>query len=160
MNTKNAYEGKQSMISSTLNTKVARAGIAAGVICIMLLAVPRLGVSEELRYEPVNPAFGGNPFNGPYLLSNATTQRQQSAPKPERPSAVEEFSENIQRNLLSQISRNIADTILGEDAKESGHFVVGDSVIDFHRDGGKVVVDVQDQATGAQTTIELPVPSY
>ena len=30
--------------------------------------------ASELVYQPINPAFGGNPFNGPFLLETATLQ--------------------------------------------------------------------------------------
>ena len=121
----------------------------------LLIALP--SQAEEIKYRPVNPAFGGNPFNGPYLLSNATAQRQQSAPKKKR-DPLEEFSENIQRGLLSRISREIADQILGEDARESGSFSVGGQTIDFKRQGDQVIIDITDPKSGGQTTIELPVP--
>ena len=113
--------------------------------------------ADELKYTPRNPAFGGNPFNGPYLLSNATTQRQFNAPERKRPSAVDEFSDSIQRSLLSRLSRDISEAILGENAKDSGRFTVGDTTVDFQRMGSDVVINVADPATGDKTTIKLPV---
>jgi curli production assembly/transport component CsgF len=73
---------------------------------------------EELKYEPINPNFGGNPFNGAYLLNNGTAQRQFRAPRRQR-DPVEDFSNSISSSLLNKISREISDQILGEDAADS-----------------------------------------
>lgn len=114
--------------------------------------------AAELKYEPTNPAFGGNPFTGNYMLSTATAQRG-NAPEKKR-NTSEEFQRAIQSSLLSRISRDIADQILGEEARDSGSFTVGDTQVDFHREGGDVIINIQDSATGGQTTIQMPVPSY
>lgn len=121
------------------------------------LTIPAVSSADPLKYEPRNPAFGGNPFNGPYLLSNATAQRQFNAPEKKRASAVEEFSDSIQRSLLSRLSRDISDAILGENAKDSGSFTVGDTTVDFQRYGSDVVINVGDPMTGEKTTIKVPV---
>jgi len=113
--------------------------------------------AEQLKYQPINPAFGGNPFNGSNLLSTASAQRG-SAPVKKR-DAMADFSSGIQSTLLSRISRDISDAILGEDAKQSGTFSVGGTQIDFHRDGANVVIDIKDPTQGS-TTITMPVPTY
>ena len=61
---------------------------------------------------------------------------------------------------MTQISRQISDQILGEDAKDSGTFSVGDTTVNFHRDGGQVIIDMMDAVSGGQTQITLPVPTY
>jgi curli production assembly/transport component CsgF len=136
--------------------------ISMSILIVTLLTSAFAGYSQadEIVYKPTNPSFGGNPFNGPYLLSNATAQRQHDAPDPDRPSALETFSDTIERGLLNRISREIGEAILGEDAKDSGTFTVGDTTLDFHREGNQVIINVQDLQTGESTTIELPVPQY
>lgn len=129
------------------------------VVISFLLILTSVSAAEELKYKPTNPAFGGNPFNGPYLLSNATAQRQHEAPIRRR-DPLEEFSDTVKRGLLSRIAREIADQILGEDAKDSGTFEIGDLKIDFKQVNDQVVIDINDQAAGGKTQIELPMPSY
>ena len=130
---------------------------------LLLLSLLFCGVTsldaEELKYRPVNPAFGGNPFNGQHLLANATAQRQQDPPDRRR-DPLEEFSDSIKRSVLSRVSREISEQILGEGAKESGHFAVGDVTIDFHREGSEVVIDIKDPQTGGETTVQIPYPQY
>jgi curli production assembly/transport component CsgF len=40
----------------------------------LLVAVCPAALASELVYHPANPAFGGNPLNGNYLLSQAQAQ--------------------------------------------------------------------------------------
>ena len=131
-----------------------------GWLLAALLISPLVAHADEMRYHPINPSFGGSPFNGSYLLGSAQDQRGFEAPEKERPTALQEFQDTISRSLMSQISRQISDQILGEDAKESGTFSVGDTTVNFHRDGGQVIIDMMDAVSGGQTQITLPVPTY
>lgn len=129
------------------------------VFAITLLMLTASAAADEIRYKFNNPAFGGNPFNGPYLLNNAQVQRQYKDPDANK-SPTEEFSENITRSLLSQISRQISDQIIGEDAKDSGHIEVDSTVIDFRRQGDTVQIDVFDALSGDSTSIKVPVADF
>lgn len=124
------------------------------------LLVPQSTLADELVYRPTNPAFGGNPFNGPYLLSNATAQRQFEAPERNKPTTAEQFSDAIERSLINRISRDIADQMLGEDARESGSFSVGNTSVDFQRQGDQVHIEINDMETGGTTVIQVPVQQY
>jgi len=130
-----------------------------GTICItaIIAVLAGTGIAAELKYQPVNPAFGGSPLNGSYLMGNATSQRQYSAPT-KRKDPTEEFSRQIQASLLSRISREISDAILGDDAKDSGHFSVGGTQVDFERVDGIISVTIKDPRTGGSTVIEIPDP--
>ncbi|MDD2943210.1 MAG: curli assembly protein CsgF [bacterium] len=115
--------------------------------------------ADELTYKPINPSFGGNPFNGSYLMSTASEQKGFKAPEKKR-NPVDEFSETVTSSLLSRISRDVAEQILGENAQESGSFTLGETVLNFHRENGEVVINVQDAANGGATTIKLPAIQY
>lgn len=129
------------------------------LIAFLLTTTPYHSKSEELTYEPQNPTFGGNAINGSGLLGNATSQRQ--FPPPERKTdTIKEFKESVQRSIMSEVSRQIANSILGEDAKDSGRFSVGSTTIDFHRQGENVVIELTDDSNGGRTTIEVPRPVY
>jgi curli production assembly/transport component CsgF len=124
------------------------------VACAQLIGT---AAAEELKYMPVNPNFGGSPFNGSTLLAEASAQRGQ-APSKKRNSA-EEFAESVRSAILSRVSREISDAILGENAKDSGSFTIGDTDVDFHREGPNVVINIKEPGSG-ETTITMPVPTY
>jgi len=123
--------------------------------------MPLASAASELVYTPVNPSFGGNPFNSSHLQSLATAQRQYDAPSRSSASSTDplnNFSRTITSRLLSRISSSIADRIYGEDAEDSGQFIIGDTTIDFERVDGQVVINIADALTGDSTTVSVPVP--
>lgn len=65
-------------------------------------------------YTPVNPAFGGNPLNGTWLLNNAQAQNDHDDPDLKDrasafagTSALERFSNQLESRLLGQLLDNI-----------------------------------------------------
>lgn len=118
----------------------------------LVSGVSRAG-ADELVYQPVNPAFGGNPLNSSFLLSTAEAHRPSKPQKKQSP--TDRFADTIQSALLSRISQKIADAILGESAQDRGTFTVGATQIDFQRDGGQVKINVKDP--NGSVTLEVPV---
>lgn len=118
--------------------------------------------ASELRYRPVNPAFGGNSFNSSFFQGTAETQKAYDAPVRKRTTQdpLEDFSNQIQRRLISRLSSDITEAIFGENAQDSGQFIVGELTLDFAREGELVNIIIQDAASGGETTIALPVPTF
>lgn len=100
--------------------------------------------ATELVYTPVNPAFGGNPLNGTWLLNNAQAQNDHDDPdstSATRQSALERFTSSLESRLLSQMLTNIEDGNTGSLTTDS--FII--SMID---DGGQLTIMITDRATG------------
>ena len=135
-------------------------------VTVTLCAIASLSVasaySSELRYKPVNPGFGGSPFNNSYLQGTADIQKQFDAPQRERfkQDPLADFANTVTRSLISRLSQDITESIFGENAADSGQFVVGDLTLDFQREGELVNIFIQDAASGGETTIALPVPQF
>jgi len=116
--------------------------------------------ADQLVYRPINPAFGGNPFNDDFLLSTAEIENQYAddgggglgSSDP-----IDEFATTLQRRLLSQLSSDITELIFGENAQDSGTIQVGSTTINFERVGNNVQISLRDDSTGSETTIILPV---
>lgn len=125
------------------------------IAALLLLSTAHLANASEMRYTPVNPNFGGFPANGGYLLSNADVQNQH---KPDKTNATsgQNFASTITNSLLNRIAFNIADQIYGENAADSGHFVLNDTLLDFRRENGQIIVNIKNSTTGETTTLELP----
>ncbi len=101
--------------------------------------------ATELVYTPVNPAFGGNPLNGTWLLNNAQAQNDHDDPDSRttatRQSALERFTSTLESRLLSQLLTNIEEGNTGSLTTES--FII--NMID---DGGQLTIEITDRATG------------
>lgn len=126
-------------------------------LALALLLGTTSAQAGPLVYQPVNPSFGGDSFNGSYLMSNASAQNDHERPK--NPSdSLENFERTITSSLLNRISFQIADQIFGENAAESGQFQVGDSILSFQRSGDNVDITIFDGVTGNSTVITVPAP--
>lgn len=113
-------------------------------------------MASDLIYKPRNPSFGGDSFNSSHLLGTANAQNNHEDDSASLNDPLQSFEETITRSLLNRISLEIADQILGEDAAQSGQFVVGDTVLRFNRQDGSVIINITDGITGQSTTLEVP----
>jgi len=115
--------------------------------------------AQDLVYEPVNPSFGGNPFNSAHLLGIATAQDDNEPPVDEmmEETQAELFVRQLESRLLSGLAREVTDAIFGDDPQESGVVEFDDQRIEFERGLDSVTVQIFDATTGQTTEIILPI---
>ncbi len=150
--------------SSPLTRRPKRLHAAVAVAGLLMFAG---GASaSELVYQPINPAFGGNPFNGPFLIDTAKIQNGHDA-KDKRTvgsglsgisglSDQEQFVRILQSRLLSDMASKVADAIFGENAQDSGEFRYGSQVVSFSRGVDSISIDIFNEQTGERTQISVP----
>ena len=116
--------------------------------------------AQELVYEPVNPSFGGNPFNSSHLLAVANAQDQTEPPSSADPRSnpqADLFVRQLQSRLLSGLAAEVTDAIFGENPQESGRVVFGDQTIEFVRGLDSITLTIFDAATGTTTEVVIPL---
>ena len=116
--------------------------------------------AQQFTYEPLNPAFGGNNFNYNWLLNSATAQNGLRAainPREEQ-SNLDRFGNNINNQILSQISRSLlsqqVDAIGG--FTEPGTYTYGNLNIEVFESDEGLVINILDTGTGEQTQVIVP----
>ena len=110
-----------------------------------------------MTYEPINPSFGGNPFNSSHLLGIANAQNQTRDPQSvSTQSQADIFSRQLQSRLLSALSSQITDAIFGENPQESGTISFGGQTISFVRTLEDVRLTITNDETGEVTNIVIP----
>jgi curli production assembly/transport component CsgF len=119
--------------------------------------------AQDFTYTPKNPAFGGNPYNYSWLLSSAQAQDTYKAAADDSDpysyygsNPVDDFAESLNRQILSQLSRQIVAKQFGEDALAEGTYVLGDYQIDIGNASGGLNITIVDNTTGATTTVTVP----
>ncbi|MEL7021766.1 MAG: curli production assembly/transport component CsgF [Bacteroidota bacterium] len=127
---------------------------------IGLLACSHSATAQDFVYRPTNPAFGGDTFNYNWLLSSA--EAQNSIEDPDRVdrsltgSTLDDFTESLNRNLLSQLSRSLVSNQFGSDGLEDGTYQIGNYQIDVNSNLDGIIINVFDNSTGESTEIVIP----
>ena len=136
---------------STLRATVILATGALGAA----LAAP--AQAQDIVYQPVDPSFGGNPFNSAPLLGIANAQNDYKDPAAlQSNSQADVFARQLQSRLLSALSSQIVDAIFGDNPQERGTISFGGQTIDFVRSLTEVTLTITDDETGEVTTIVIP----
>ena len=133
--------------------KELRRNAIAGLLAVTLPA--SIAQAGDVKYRPINPNFGGNPFNGDYLLNQARLQNQHEE---DAEDPLERFDRDLTRRLLNRAASEIEDRLFGENPEDSGTIPLGDLQIEFERIGATIFLKVVDLVTGGVTEIEIPAP--
>lgn len=110
--------------------------------------------ATELVYTPVDPAFGGSPLNGSWLLANAQAQNDFDDPKSQSrggfnsPSALERFSNQLESRLLSQLLTDVGNG-------NSGSLTTDDFIVNIVDDSGNLTIQITDRLTGEISEIAI-----
>ena len=117
----------------------------AGLLAVTLPA--SVAQAGDVKYRPINPNFGGNPFNGDYLLNQARLQNQHEE---DAEDPLERFDRDLTRRLLNRAASEIEDRLFGENPEDSGTIPLGDLQIEFERIGASIFLKVVDLVTGGR----------
>jgi len=114
--------------------------------------------AQQFVYKPVNPAFGGDTFNYNWLLSSAESQNKFKEPEDEREelSELEQFTQDLNRQLLNQLSRQLFEDEFGDEEFEEGTFSFGSLFVEIAPGTGGLNIDILDTNTGEKTQIIVP----
>jgi curli production assembly/transport component CsgF len=130
---------------------------ALGALVTMAGAVASPACAQDITYQPIDPSFGGNPFNSAHLLGIANAQNDYKDPKATANSSQEDiFARQLQSRLLSALSSQIVDAIFGDNPQDNGTISFGGQTIEFVRSLTEVTLTITDDDTGEVTTIVIP----
>jgi curli production assembly/transport component CsgF len=114
-------------------------------------------------YTPINPAFGGNPNNGVFLLNEAAAQNNKTNPNALSPNAfqqltpLQQFNQSLQSAILNRIASAITGGVVDSNGKlipgiiQTSSFTI--TIIDLHN--GMVQITTTDKATGQSTQFQV-----
>jgi curli production assembly/transport component CsgF len=136
-----------------------------GRFSLLALATGMLAANaaaSDLLYTPVNPSFGGNPFNSAHLLGLANAQNEpqrkadEAAEKARQQSDSDRFVQMLQTRLYSSLAQQVSGAIFGDDAQPQGTIKFDDQQISWVNTGTEIRLLVLDAQTGQVTEIVIP----
>lgn len=138
------------------STRTCAASAVLGTLVSAALAAAPAS-AQDVTYQPIDPSFGGNPFNSAHLLGVANAQNDYKDPKSTANSSQADiFARQLQSRLLSALSSQIVDAIFGDNPQQSGTIKFGGQTITFDRGLTDVTLTITDDDTGEVTTIIVP----
>lgn len=129
------------------------------LITIILLSISAQMYSQQLVYKPRNPNFGGDTFNYQWLLSSAEAQNTFTDPNQQagdEKSDLEKFTENLNSQLLSAVSRSLFVDQFGTGDLEPGTYTFGSLSVEIFPSNDGLVISILDTGNGEQTQIIIP----
>lgn len=129
--------------------------LLSGACVSAILAASAPANADELVYTPINPSFGGNPFNSAHLLGTANAQNDYTAPR-NRETQSEQFIRMLQSRLISALASQVSDAILGDNAQPTGQIVYGAQTVSWVTGADTITLTITDADTGSTTEIVIP----
>ena len=125
---------------------------------VLFLMSGRPANATELIYTPVNPSFGGSPFNGAWLLQSATLQNKFQEGRPLRvpKSPLERFTEQLEYSVFSRMANRIVNAAFGEDTLQPGEYIFGNYNMSVTTDASGITTVITEISTGNTTTVQIP----
>jgi curli production assembly/transport component CsgF len=130
------------------------------IITIILLGIVSSVNAQDLVYKPRNPAFGGDTFNYQWMMSSAEAQntlKDKSIEKEEK-SDLENFLDNLNSQLLNQITRSLFIEQFGTEGISEGTYTFGSLSVEVYPSTGGLTISILDITTGEQTQVLIPKP--
>ncbi|OSY88547.1 hypothetical protein WH52_07310 [Tenacibaculum holothuriorum] len=117
--------------------------------------------SQNIVYKPISVFFGGNDaFRYQQALATASLQndfKETSQNQFEQPSEIENFTNNLNRQLLNSLSQSLfQQQIGGAENLTVGTYVFGSLVVEVTPAVGGLNVSILNTETGEQTQIIIP----
>jgi curli production assembly/transport component CsgF len=117
--------------------------------------------ASDLVYVPVNPSFGGNPYNGSVLLNSAQATNKHTAPSSSaggfaQQTPLKQFNDMLERSILNQLTAAATSKVsaggkLIPGTVETGNFSI--TIVDLG--GGLLQVTTTDKVTGVSTSFQV-----
>lgn len=129
-------------------------------ILFLLFCIGLTSNAQQLVFEFINPNFGGNnSYNYNWLLSSAQAQNsltESSQLDRYLNDPLADFQESLNRQILSQLSRQLVENTFGDTELTEGRYELGNYVIDISPGADGIQVSIFDLFSGGETTIIVP----
>jgi curli production assembly/transport component CsgF len=129
----------------------------AGLVVLVFFQSRTL--AQDFVYQPVNPAFGGNPYNYSWLLAQAQAQNtfeEDNAFAYEEEDPLAGLRNDINRQVLQSLTQEFYQNQFGENGLTEGYYKFGSYEIDISPISEGMQVKIIDIYTGSETTIIIP----
>ena len=128
-------------------------------------------IGSELNHTFKSPSFTGQGFSAHALtIENQEFSRKKAikekkeaaarqAERDERNTNLAKFMKNVESRIYAQLSKQLVDSMFGEDSGESGTVTFEGTTISYVKDSQNVTLTIVD-ANGSETVITVPIGDF
>ena len=140
---------------------------------ILIGGVLALGVhADEIKHKFKSPSFSGVGTSSHYLTIDSQEISKKDALKAEikaledaakreaENTTLARFIKNFESRIYAQLSRQLVDSLFGENPAEEGSFQLFDNLITWTSDGITITMTIFNEGTGETTTITIPIGDF
>jgi len=139
--------------------KLAKISLMAILASFVTLGINQTVQAQDFVYNPINPAFGGAYYNYSWLMNSANTQNehQETYDRFGRDDPLADFENQLQRQVLSQLTREIVLERFGEvNLQEENSFSFGEYNINIRPGSDGISIGILNEFTGEETSVTIP----
>ena len=150
--------------------------IANGVlVALMVLCVASISYdlnADEIKHKFKSPSFSGVGTSSHYLTIDSQEISKKDAVKAEikaladaakreeENTTLARFIKNFESRIYAQLSRQLVDSLFGENPAEEGSFQLFENLITWSSDGVTITMTIFNEGTGETTTITIPIGDF
>ena len=128
--------------------------------------------ADEIKFGFKSPSFSGAGTSSHYLTIDSQEQTKKDAVKAEikaladaakrdaENTTLARFIKNFESRVYAQLSRQLVDSLFGENPAEEGSFQLYDNLITWTTDGITITMTIFNESTGETTTITIPIGDF
>jgi len=128
--------------------------------------------ADEIKFGFKSPSFSGTGTSSHYLTIDSQEQTKKDAVKAEIKALADaakreadnttlaRFIKNFESRVYAQLSRQLVDSLFGENPAEEGSFQLYDNLITWTTDGVTITMTIFNESTGETTSITIPIGDF
>lgn len=136
-------------------------GTFRAVVTAALCLGGSVSFADQLTYRPVNPSFGGDPFNSSHLYQGAEIANTFDDDDFDlllgESTAAELFKDSLQSSIIAGAATQITNSIYTTGAPTSGVFTLDGATVSYETVGDRVQVTINDGITSQ--VLDIPKPT-
>jgi len=138
---------------------------------LVFMTISKIGMAGDLTHQWVSPAFSGVGYSSHVLTVENQEHSRKKAIKEKEEAAVREaerdlantnqakFIKNVESRIYAQLSKQLVDSMFGEDSNQSGTVTFEGTTISYVKDTDNVALTILD-ANGSETVITVPIGDF
>lgn len=128
--------------------------------------------ADEIKHKFKSPSFSGVGTSSHYLTIDSQEISKKDAVKAEikaladaakreeENTTLARFIKNFESRIYAQLSRQLVDSLFGENPAEEGSFQLFENLITWSSDGVTITMTIFNEGTGETTTITIPIGDF